>query len=113
MTDLEIFKWLYELEPESKEQEKKLNKMMSIILTKSQPIKSKLETFIDTLMLDDVLGKDVSRVYEYYCDWCKDNAYTPESKIAFGRKMCATFKVKSVVIMSSGIRHRVYELEEL
>ena len=113
MTDLEILKWLYELEPESKEQEKKISKMITIILTKTNHVKSKLETFLDTLVLDEVVGKDVSRVYQYYRDWCKDNSHTPESNIVFSRKVCETFKVKSTQIMSGGVRYRIYKLEGL
>lgn len=111
MKDIDIFKWLYDLEPENSIQKKKLNKMMSIILEKTEP--TKIDIFLDTLALDEVMDKEVSRVYEYYLTWCKENIYEPESKITFGRKVCETFKVKSVAITRDGESKRVYKLEEL
>lgn len=113
MTDLEIFNWLYALEPESKEQEKKISKMMTVILSKTNRVKSKLDTFLDTLALDEVVDKNVSRVYQYYCYWCKDNDYEPESNLVFSRKVCETFNVKSKQMMRDGARYRIYVLEEL
>lgn len=109
MTDMEIFTWLYELEPENGRQEKKIKKMMSIILKKNEL--TKIEAFIETLALDEVLDKEVTRVYTYYCNWCKDNNYKPESKIALGKKICETFKVKSTVIKRNGEVFRIYKLD--
>lgn len=109
MTDLEIFKLLYDLEPVNKQQEKKLNKMMSIILEKTKP--TQLDEFFKTLSLDEVADKRVKRVYQYYCLWCKEMNCNPETITVFGRKVCETYNVKSVIIREDGEVYRVYRMD--
>lgn len=109
MTDIEIFQMLYNLEPENWQQKKKIEKMMSIILEKKKP--TGLEEFLETLSLDEVLDKRVKRVYEYYCDWCKELNIKPESAIFFGRCVCDRFKVKGTVTRQDDKTYRVYRMD--
>ncbi len=107
MTDIDIFKLLYDIEPEDKVQEDKLAKMMDIILSKKE--RTLIDDFLETLDYDEVAEKRVSRVYEYYCDWCSKNNYTIDSRITLGKKVCERFMVKSVMVKQNGESFRVYK----
>lgn len=108
MSDLEIIKWLSELKPETPEQRKKINKAIYIFSKKDEC--TNVDEFFKTLMVDEVENKAVSRVYEFYTDWCAENYYTPVSKIKFSKLVMQEFKVKSVTVWNYYGAEKVYKM---
>lgn len=108
MKDVDIIKWLSELKPETPEQRKKINKAIYIFTKKNEC--DYVDEFFKTLMFDEVVDKSVSKVYEYYSDWCAENAYEPISKIKFSKLVMQEFKVKSVTVWNFDRAEKVYKM---
>jgi hypothetical protein len=110
MTDIEIFEWLYNIEPENTVQKKKLHKMMRIILTKNYYDNSSYtEEYINTLTLEDVLDKTSKEVYFKYCNWCNSEGVKPDAKNMFSCVIQDTFDVKSITCRYNGKPTKVYK----
>lgn len=109
MTDMEIFNWLYNLEPESKTQKKKIERMMRIIIKKDYyDNSSDTENFLDTLTDEDVINRPSKEVYAKYKEWCKQYSVTPDAKNIFGSAVQENFNVKSTATRIKGKSLRVY-----
>lgn len=106
MTDLEIFNMLYEIEPESMEQENKIKAMMRIILSSKD---KNLMEFLKTLTIEDILFRPTKEVYMKYCTWADDNKYERIAHNVFSEAIQNTFYVKSKVMRVDGKSTRVYK----
>lgn len=115
MTDIEIINWLYNLEPETKEQENKIKKMMIVMLEKTQTkdtTPKSVKLYFEPIMLDEIIGKKTEKIYNDYCNWCKENNHIRENKMYFSRLVCKTFNVKTVCNRINDKVVRVYKYVE-
>ena len=110
MTDMEIYEWLYNLKPESMEQETKIRAMMRTMLISSTD--NRVKEFLNTLNLDDVLYVPTREVYEKYCKWAKKNDCKKVAHNIFSEAVQNTFYVKSKVVRLNGKVTRVYNIIE-
>lgn len=111
MTDLEILHFLYELKPESKEQDSKIKKMMNILINdRVNTTNNSIKEYLEPMAIDEIIDKNVTEIYTHYCNWCTKNNYEPESKISFSKYICRKYSVKSVTSKVNGELKRLYKL---
>lgn len=77
MKDLEIIKWLNELEPESVQQEIRIKKAIKCLDN------SNVRLYINNKTIKDFKGWLTRAKYDDYLSWCKENSLSPESKVKF------------------------------
>ena len=77
MTDIEIIKWLSNLEAESVQQEIRIKKAISCLDD------SNVRSYISDKTIEDFKGWLTRAKYDDYLLWCKENNLSPESKVKF------------------------------
>lgn len=106
MTDMEIYEWLYKLEPENTEQENKIRAMLRIALSSTD---THVREFLNTLTIDEILYIPTKEVYLKYCSWANDNEYEKVAHNVFSEVVHSIFYVKSKVMRINGKVTRVYK----
>ena len=110
MTNEELLTFLYELEPESKEQDDIIKKMMALLIScRNKNTVDSINKYLEPVLFDEIVDKCVSDIYDDYVKWCNDNNYTPESKIQFSKQICYKFNVKTKTARVNGICKKVYK----
>ena len=107
MKDIEIYNWLYDLKPESMEQENKIKAMMRIILLSTD---NNIKDFLEILTLDDILDRPTREVYEKYCEWADENHLVKVGHNIFSESVQNKFYVKSKVVRVKNKTLRVYKI---
>lgn len=107
MTDMEIYNWLYNLEPENIEQENKIKAMMRIMSLSTQ---SHIKEFLDTLNFEEIIDRPTKEVYTKYSNWADKNNYEKVGHNIFSQAVQNKFYVKSKTVKSKGKCIKAYKI---
>lgn len=94
MTDIEIYNFLCDLEPESIEQANKIKKMMCILF--SENANDSAERYLkENWTKNTIIGERPSEIYEEYLEWSKRDDSKPVGKRTFSNIIRMTFNVRA------------------
>lgn len=121
MTNLELFNFIYAIEPENDKQKKLLNKIMNLIVedktgivngkTKERTkynLSESIEAFLDTINKNDLCDVPTENIYLDYLDFCRKNKFKPKTKAMLSRGVCDVFGIKTKVKSINNKCIRVY-----
>lgn len=106
MTNIEIVKWLRELDPEDIAQKEKIDKAINVFLTEIRI--TSVDKYLDLLAYDEVYMKIPNRVYRDYKRYCEENNLKCESINLFSRTVRKTFHLKAQTVRNYGELKRLY-----
>lgn len=112
VTNEELYEYLYSIEPIDDTQANLINKIMGIIY--KSMYKSYDQTVIEFIdYYDSFEGKECTRVYKVYLEFCEERNYKPLNNKAFGRQLRNKCRLGGKTQRVNGVPSKVYIFKEV